>query len=51
MDTKDVYELLISVRVRMPKGLLNWCMELELTDKQIKTALSFVVKRDSEMVY
>ena len=41
MDTKDVYELLISERVRMPKGLLNWCMELELTDKQIKTALSF----------
>ena len=41
MDTKDVYELLILERVRMPKGLLNWCIELELTDKQIKTALSF----------
>ena len=41
MGTKQIYELLISEKVRMPKGLLNWCMELELSDEQIKTALSF----------
>ena len=41
LDSKHIYRLLISKIVRLPKGILNWCNELELTDLQIQTALTF----------
>ena len=41
MDAKAIYSKLIYPKVKMPKGLLNWCMDLELSDSQIKTSLSF----------
>ena len=44
MATKDLYKVLIDDKIRIPKGLLNWCLELELSDQQIKTALTFVSK-------
>ena len=40
LDSKHIYRLLISKIVRLPKGILNWCNELELTDLQIKTTLT-----------
>ena len=41
MNSKTLYKILIAPKLRVPKGLLNWCLELELTDQQIKTALTF----------
>ena len=41
MDAKAIYSKLIYQKVKMPRGLLNWCMDLELSDSQIKTSLSF----------
>ena len=44
MDSKELYQILISQKVRVPKGLLDWCLELELPEKQIKTSLTFAYK-------
>ena len=41
MDAKAIYSKLIYPKVEMPKGLLNWCMDLELSDSQIRTSLRF----------
>ena len=41
MKSKALYKILVAPKVRIPKGLLNWCLELELSDEQIKTALTF----------
>ena len=41
MGTHEFYEILISEKVRLPKGLLSWCIDLEISDRQIETALSF----------
>ena len=41
MDSKMVYHKLISPKIRLPTGLLNWCMDLELFDERIYTALTF----------
>ena len=41
LDSKSIYRLLISKYIKLPKGLLNWCLELELTDIEIQTALIF----------
>ena len=40
MDAKAVYSVLIFEKVKMPRGLLNWCGDLEIYDSQIKTALT-----------
>ena len=44
MDSKAIYNTLIYSKVKMPKGLLNWCADLELSDEQIKTSLTFAHK-------
>ena len=44
MDSKAIYSVLIYPKVKMPKGLLNWCADLELSDEQIKTSLTFAHK-------
>ena len=41
LDSKQIYRLLISHIVKLPKGVLNWCSELELSDFQLKTSLTF----------
>ena len=41
MDSRAIYSVLIYPKIKMPKGLLNWCGDLELSDSQIKTALTF----------
>ena len=41
MDAKAIYSKLVDKKVKIPRGLLNWCMDLELSDTQIKTSLSF----------
>ena len=41
MDAKAIYSKLIYPKVKMPRGLLNWCMDLELSDSQIKNSLRF----------
>ena len=41
MDSKEIYSVLIYQKVKMPRGLLNWCGDLELSDSQIKTSLTF----------
>ena len=40
-NSKMFYGFFIDGKTRVPKGLLNWCLEFELTDLQVKTALSF----------
>ena len=44
LEAKNFYDLLILSKIRLPRGLLGWCMEFELSDQQIKTALNFVQK-------
>ena len=44
MDSKELYYILISNKIRIPKGLLDWCWELELSEQQIKTSLTFAFK-------
>ena len=44
INTHELYDHFIANKVRMPKGLLHWCLELELSDKQIVTALTFARK-------
>ena len=44
MDSKEIYSALLYPKVKMPKGLLNWCGDLELSDCQIKTSLTFAHK-------
>ena len=44
LDSKAIYKILIFSKVRLPRGLLNWCADLELSDEQIKTSLTFAHK-------
>ena len=44
MDSKAIYNVLIYKHGTLPRGLLHWCSELELSDYQIKTALTFAHK-------
>ena len=44
LNARNVYDLLISSKIRSPTGLLNWCLEWELSEIQIRTALTFVKK-------
>ena len=41
LDSKVIYKLLIQDIISLPKGLIRWCEELELSDKQINCAFSF----------
>ena len=41
MDAKMVYLKVISPKIKFPTGLLNWCMDFELSDDRIYTALTF----------
>ena len=44
MDAKAIHSKLIDKQVKIPRVLLNWCMDLKLSDNQIKTYLSFAHK-------
>ena len=44
MKSTAFYNVLIYKQVKLPRGLLHWCSELELSDCQIKTALTFAHK-------
>ena len=44
MDSKELYYILIANKIRNPKGLLDWCWELEVSEQQIKTSLTFAFK-------
>ena len=41
MDSKTMYKKLISSKIKLPTGLLNWCLDFELSDSRIYTALTF----------
>ena len=41
MDAKAVYKKLLSPKVKLPTGLLNWCLDFELSDRRINTTLTF----------
>ena len=41
LDSKSIYKILIFSKVKLPRGLLNWCADLELSDEQFKP-LSFL---------
>ena len=41
MEAKMIYHKLISPKIKLPTGLLNWCMDFELSDRRIYTALTF----------
>ena len=40
-NSKDFYSILISDKVRLPKGMVNWCLEYELSHLQIVTSFTF----------
>ena len=44
LSSFKVYSILISDKIRMPRGLVRWCEQLHLTDEQIKTSLTFAKK-------
>ena len=41
LDSKIIYKLLIQDIISLPKGLIRWCEDLELSDRQISCAFSF----------
>ena len=41
LESRNIYDILIANKIRLPRGFLNWCLEFELSDLQIKTALNF----------
>ena len=36
-----IYSKLLESKTRLPRGLLHWCEELQLSDDQVKTSLTF----------
>ena len=44
MTAQDHYKLCVSKKVQVPIGLLHWCSDLELSEREIRTALTFVPK-------
>ena len=40
-DSKVIYNILVRDKIRMPVGMINWCLDLELSDLQIRTAFTF----------
>ena len=43
----QLYSILISDRIRPPRGIVRWCEEMQLSDADIKTALTFAKKCSS----
>ena len=41
LSSKSIYSILIDKKSRLPRGLLHWCEDLQLSDSQIKTAFTF----------
>ena len=41
VNSKQIYNILISDKIKLPTGMLNWCHDLELSDRQIRTAFTF----------
>ena len=41
LDSNIIYNILISEKTRILVGMLNWCLDLELSDIQIRTAFTF----------
>ena len=41
LEARNFYDLLIANKLRPPTGLLNWCLEFELSEMQNRTALTF----------
>ena len=41
LKSRILYRKIIETKVSIPRGLLNWCAELELQDNHINLALSF----------
>ena len=33
--------MLVNDKIRMPVGMLNWCLDLELSDLEIRNAFTF----------
>ena len=50
LSSRMVYKMLIGEMVSMPKGLLKWCEELELSDSQIDCSLLFA-KRVTKNIF
>ena len=41
LSSHDLYKLFIADKIKLPMGLLNWCLEFELSNNQIRNALIF----------
>ena len=41
LNSGTVYSVLVEGKTRLPRGLLHWCEELQLTDIEIQTSLTF----------
>ena len=41
LNSGAVYSVLVEGKTRLPRGLLHWCEELQLSDTEIKTSLTF----------
>ena len=44
MNSKEIYKILVFPKIKLPRGLLKWCEDIELSDEQIKTSLTFAHK-------
>ena len=41
LNSGSIYSVLVEGKTRLPRGLLHWCEELQLSDTEIKTSLTF----------
>merc|ERR1711954_1015 len=41
MGAEAVYKKVLTPKVKLPTGLLNWCLDFELSDRRINTTLTF----------
>ena len=44
LSSFKTYTILISEKIRLPRGLVRWCEQLQLSDEEIKTSLTFAKK-------
>ena len=50
LNSGNIYSKLVESKVRLPRGLLHWCEELQLTDEDIRTSLTFA-RHSSEQIF
>ena len=49
LSSSQIYSTLIADKIRLPRGLLRWCEDLQLSDSQIKTSFTFARNSSSRV--